>query len=264
MQHSARLIYTLGLFALMIAGSWGCQDPVAASQNALTETKEAPEDSLVPATKQRDLPILLEETPVNVSVAPGAAIFIEEADLEAITRDLEGYFSTQNNGDWAGTLGYYPLYRAPMDSAARANTIQAMDDWWDKGLRNQTEAADMLYTSTMYRDGDQDVVLLNMDLIHRVIFIDFQDGNPQGMKGMVESSYGKGNATFLTLPGEPKIEYWEVRGDNSMWAVKSVDSDTWCFLPANFNERGGGNFMTVDAMTALLRHRSDNDPNRLR
>jgi hypothetical protein len=80
---------------------------------------------------------------------------------------------------------------------------------------------------------------------------------------MVESNYGKGNATFHSVPGTPKLEYWEVRGDNRMWAVKQVDSDHWCFLPANFNERGGGQFMTVDAMTALLRHRSENDPFRL-
>lgn len=264
MEQSTRLIYSLGLCALMTAGSWGCQDPFAASPTQSGNSQSGVVDSSAAAALQRDLPILLEQTPVQVTLAPGAAVFIEDADLKAIQRDLTGYFATQNNGDWAGTLGYYPLYRAPMDSTARANTIKAMNDWWEKGLRNQTEASDILYTSTKYRDGDQDVVLLNMDLIHRVIFIDFQDGNPQGMKGMVESSYGKGNTTFFTLPGEPKIEYWEVRGDNRMWAVKSVDSETWCFLPANFNERGGGNFMTVDAMTTLLRHRSDNDPNRLR
>ncbi len=207
--------------------------------------------------------VVTANAPVTITQAPAAALFLDQAVADDILEDLGTYFTAQNQGDWDAILDFYPLYRSPMDSAMRANTIEGMNMWWEKGLRNQTELADLLYASTIYRDGDQDVVLMNLDLVHRVIFIDFE-GNPSGMKGMVESNYGKGNATFFSQGGDPKVEYWEVRGDNRMWAVKQVGGDHWCFLPANFNERGGSNFMTVDAMTTLLRHRSENDPNRLR
>jgi hypothetical protein len=207
--------------------------------------------------------VVTANTPVSITQAPAAALFLDQEVADHILEDLRKYFTAQNQGDWEAILDFYPLYRSPMDSATRATTIDGMNTWWEKGLRNQTELADLLYASNIYRDGNQDVVLLNLDLVHRVIFIDFE-GNPSGMKGMVESNYGKGNAQFFTEGDNPKVEYWEVRGDNRLWAVKEVGGDHWCFLPANFNERGGSQFMTVDAMTTLLRHRSENDPNRLR
>ena len=243
----------------------GCE----ANGNASVDTAFSSPDSATAVEASRSVNSLdgisfpIENTPITITRSPEAVTFMEEDELSDLLVDLKGYFSTQNDGDFAGTLQYYPLYRANMDSAQQAQTVELMSEWWDKGLHNQTEFAEILYVSMSHRDGDQDVVLLNMDLIHRVVFIDFQGGNPSGWKGMVESNYGKGNATFHSVPGTPKLEYWEVRGDNRMWAVKQVDSDHWCFLPANFNERGGGQFMTVDAMTALLRHRSENDPFRL-
>lgn len=216
------------------------------------------------AAGKTELPLAIENTPVTITQSPGLASFIEQEDLSALLRDLKAYFVSQNKGDFRETMSYYPLYRTNMDSAQIALSVESMKKFWESGVRNQTEAADVLYVSEMYRDGDQDVVLLNMDLVHRVLFVDYQESmKPEGMKGMVESSYGKGNATFISLDTEPKLEYWEVRGDNRLWAVRQLNTDRWCFLPANFNERGGGAFMTVDAMTALLRHRSSNDPFRL-
>ena len=216
------------------------------------------------AAEKAEIPLAIENTPVTITQSPGLASFIEQEDLSGLLLDLKAYFASQNNGDFLETMSYYPLYRTTMDSAQIAQSVEQMEKFWDSGVRNQTEAADVLYVSEMYRDGDQDVVLMNMDLVHRVMFVDYQESmKPEGMKGMVESSYGKGNATFISLDTDPKLEYWEVRGDNRIWAVRQVDTDRWCFLPANFNERGGGTFMTVDAMTALLRHRSSNDPFRL-
>ena len=248
MKHLVRNMAPM-IWAAALATSWlgcGSESPTSSTANE-------------PRVESR---VATENTPVTITQAPAAALFLDQAVADDILEDLGKYFTAQNEGDWDAILDFYPLYRSPMDSATRASTIEGMNTWWEKGLRNQTELADLLYASTIYRDGNQDVVLLNLDLIHRVIFIDFE-GNPSGMKGMVESNYGKGNAQFFSEGGDPKVEYWEVHGDNRLWAVKEVGGDQWCFLPANFNERGGGNFMTVDAMTTLLRHRSENDPNRL-
>ena len=252
MKHLVRNMAPL-IWAAVLATSWqGCGEGSA--------TSSAGNDAVAPETTGS---VVTANTPVTITQAPAAALFLDQDQVDDILDDLGSYFTAQNQGDWDAILDFYPLHRSPMDSTTRATTIEGMNTWWEKGLRNQTELADLLYASTPYRDGDQDVVLLNLDLLHRVIFIDFE-GNPSGMKGMVESNYGKGNAQFFSEEGDPKVEYWEVRGDNRLWAVKEVGSDHWCFLPANFNERGGGQFMTVDAMTTLLRHRSENDPNRLR
>lgn len=252
MKHLVRNMAPM-VWAVALATSWlGC--------GVESATSTAGSEGEVPQTVNG---VALEKQPVTITQAPAAALFLDQAMADDILKDLGSYFTAQNEGDWDAILDFYPLHRSPMDSATRATTIEGMEMWWEKGLRNQTELADLLYASTPYRDDDQDVVLLNLDLIHRVIFIDFE-GNPSGMKGMVESNYGKGNAQFFSEEGDPKVEYWEVRGDNRLWAVKEVDGDHWCFLPANFNERGGGQFMSVDAMTTLLRHRSENDPNRLR
>lgn len=245
------------LVALIGAILMGCDNPTDTTGTSAAVSGEAP-------ARVSDVPFAVADQPVTITQAPGAALFVDDQTAQHILRDLEGYFASQNAGDFATTMTYYPLYRANMDSAMIAQSVEQMNAFWDQGVRNQTEAADVLYMSNAYRDGDQDVVLLNMDLVHRVIFLDYEGTmSPKGMKGMVESSYGKGNAQFNSLDTNPKVEYWEVRGDNRLWAVRQVDTDRWCFLPANFNERGGGAFMTVDAMTSLLRHRSDNDPFRL-
>lgn len=244
----------LALAVLMVATFFGCNSPSSTGSGSSEASPEV----------LQDVPFAVANQPVTITQAPGAAVFMDADEVEAMLTDLEGYFASQNAGDFATTMTYYPLYRANMDSAMIAQSIEQMDMFWEQGVRNQTEAADVLYISNKYRDGDQDVVLLNMDLIHRVIFVGYEESmSPKGMKGMVESSYGKGNAQFFSLNSDPKVEYWEVRGDNRLWAVRQVDTDRWCFLPANFNERGGGAFMTVDAMTSLLRHRSENDPFRL-
>jgi len=244
----------LALAVLTVATFFGCNSPSSTGSGSSEASPEV----------LQDVPFAVANQPVTITQAAGAAVFMDADEVEAMLTDLEGYFASQNAGDFATTMTYYPLYRANMDSAMIAQSIEQMDMFWEQGVRNQTEAADVLYISNKYRDGDQDVVLLNMDLIHRVIFVGYEESmSPKGMKGMVESSYGKGNAQFFSLNSDPKVEYWEVRGDNRLWAVRQVDTDRWCFLPANFNERGGGAFMTVDAMTSLLRHRSENDPFRL-
>ena len=125
--------------------------------------------------------------------------------------------------------------------------------------------AEIVYASPAFKDGDQEVVLINMNLIHYVEFLPHYDGpSPSGMKGMVESNYGKGNATYKEneiIEGDSlPFRYWEITGLNRIWALSHVDSSHWCFLPPNFNESGSAFMMSSDAMVGGLRHRRENDP----
>ncbi len=202
---------------------------------------------------------------VEVSISPEVAAFVEVNTLDDIAADMVDYFQKSNDMDWAGAMGHHPLHRQP-DTAFLSQAVEVMTRFSDMGLRNRTEKVELLYASELVDDNDQEVVLLNMNLVHFVDFNSTYAGNVEGMKGMVESNYGKGNATYhVGEPSEvdslPPFRYWEVRGQSRIWALSAKDSSHWCFLPANFNEGGGGNYMSGEAMVAALRHRREFDPN---
>jgi hypothetical protein len=202
---------------------------------------------------------------IDISISPQVASFLDETILNDIVVDMEDYFQKSNEMDWEGAMGHHPLHRQP-DTAFIRKAVEVMTKFSDMGLRNRTERVEILYASEMVDDEDQEVVLLNMELVHFVDFNSTYEGNVEGMKGMVESNYGKGNATYHV--GEaaesdslPPFRYWEVRGQSRIWALSAKDSSHWCFLPANFNEGGGGNYMSGTAMVEALRHRREFDPN---
>ena len=184
--------------------------------------------------------------------------------LEQIRQDLLHYFQSTNDGNWDGLLHHFPLHKRA-DTAFIGSSKRALKYWWENGVRNRTEFSEIQYVSPAFTDGDQQVVLVNMDLVHFVEFFpNYVGTKPDGMKGMIESNYGKGNATYQEKPlaegDSMPMRYWEVSGLNRIWALSHLDSAHWCFLPANFNETGSANMMTGDAMVSALRHRRANDP----
>ena len=107
---------------------------------------------------------------------------------------------------------------------------------------------------------------MNFDLVHYLEFEPHYAGATGGMLGAVEAMYGKGNVVYFEenteegAVGDP-VRYYLVRGLNRIWATSEKTSETWSFLPSNFNERGGGAaYMGVDAMLAAFRHRKEYDP----
>lgn len=202
---------------------------------------------------------------IEISISPQVTSAIDASVLEDIVGDMESYFQSSNEMDWKAAMGHHPLHRQP-DTAFISQAVEVMTKFSDMGLRNRTERVEILYASEMVDDDDQEVVLLNMNLVHFVDFNSTYEGNVEGMKGMVESNYGKGNATYhVGEPAEadslPPFRYWEVRGQSRIWALSAKDSSHWCFLPANFNEGGGANYMSGAAMVEALRHRREFDPN---
>jgi hypothetical protein len=190
--------------------------------------------------------------------------FVGRDTLEQITQNLFDYFKSTNDADWDQLMHFFPLHKNS-DTAFVNSSKRALDYWTERGVQNRTEMAEIVYASPAFKDGDQEVVLINMNLRHYVEFLPQYDGpSPSGMKGMVESNYGKGNATYKEneiLEGDSlPFRYWEITGLNRIWALSHVDSSHWCFLPPNFNESGSAFMMSSDAMVGGLRHRRENDP----
>lgn len=191
--------------------------------------------------------------------------FVSQDTLEIIAQNLTEYFQATNEGRWDDLMHYFPMHKKPGDTTFVKSSKEALQHWTERGVKNRTAAAELIYASPAFLDGDQEVVLLNMQLSHFVEFHPHYDGpRPDGMKGMVESNYGKGNAVYKEAPiaeGDSlPLRYWEISGLNRIWAVSHVDSTHWCFLPPNFNESGAAGMMGANAMVEALRHRRANDP----
>jgi len=192
--------------------------------------------------------------------------YVSEDTLMAIQSDLTAYFKATNEARWDDLMHYFPMHKKQGDTAFVNGSKRALEHWTERGVQNRTAAAEIVYSSPVYRDNDQDVVLLNLDLSHYVEFHRNYDGpRPNGMKGMVETNYGKGNATYresgiATGDSIAELRYWEVAGYSRIWAVSHIDSAHWCFLPPNFNETGAAGMMGANAMVEALRHRRANDP----
>ena len=202
---------------------------------------------------------------LNVKIASDALnSFVSRDTLEQITQNLFEYFKSTNEANWDQLMHHFPLHKNS-DTAFVNSSKRALDYWTERGVQNRTEMAEIVYASPVFEDGDQEVVLINMKLRHYVEFLPLYDGpSPSGMKGMVESNYGKGNATYKEneiVEGDSlPFRYWEITGLNRIWALSHVDSSHWCFLPPNFNESGSAFMMSSDAMVGGLRHRRENDP----
>ena len=211
----------------------------------------------------------------EVKLATDAAVFVSSDSAQAITDALLSYFQAQNDNNWEKLLDHYPLHRMTDTNTFRGYpsyrefALDFANKAKDMGVVNRTEKAVIRYISPLVNDGDQKVALLNLDLLHFVEFTHQYAGDPAGIKGMVEASYGKGNATYYADP-EPIQDstqwkrHWKVEGDNRIWVVIPQAPDlagTIAFLPGNFNEQsGGGLLMSGTAMTEVLRMWREQDP----
>ena len=243
------LLFTLVLaFALQ-----GCSSDPVASKGSELKSENAPSS------------FTLNNPSLAVSIANDQLnSFVALDTLENITQNLFDYFESTNDADWSQLMHHFPLHKNS-DTAFINSSIRALDYWTERGVQNRTEMAEVVYASPAFLDGDQEVVLLNMNLRHYVEFLPYYEGpSPKGMKGMVESNYGKGNAQYFEKEIEEgdslPFRYWEITGFNRIWALSHVDSSHWCFLPPNFNESGSAYMMSSDAMVGGLRHRRENDP----
>lgn len=218
------------------------------------------------ASRAQDAPRVGGDMIENVTLSQDALhAYVSSDTLAVIAQDLTAYFTATNEGRWDDLLHHFPMHKKPGDTTFVKSSKEALDHWTERGVKNRTAAAEIVYASPAFSDGDQQVVLLNMQLHHFVEFHPQYDGpRPDGMKGMVESNYGKGNAVYNEAPLAPgdtiPLRYWEVTGLNRIWAVSHIDSAHWCFLPPNFNETGAAGMMGANAMVEALRHRRANDP----
>ena len=249
-NHLPLLTFGILLFNLSLSS---CSD-----QSESSETNESPDAKNAQSAAHST-------EGLNVKIASDALnSFVSRDTLEQITQNLFEYFKSTNEANWDQLMHHFPLHKNS-DTAFVNSSKRALDYWTERGVQNRTEMAEIVYASPVFEDGDQEVVLINMKLRHYVEFLPLYDGpSPSGMKGMVESKYGKGNATYKEneiVEGDSlPFRYWEITGLNRIWALSHVDSSHWCFLPPNFNESGSAFMMSSDAMVGGLRHRRENDP----
>lgn len=249
-NHLPLLTFGILLFNLSLSS---CSD-----QSESSETNESPDAKNAQSAAHST-------EGLNVNIASDALnSFVSRDTLEQITQNLFEYFKSTNEANWDQLMHHFPLHKNS-DTAFVNSSKRALDYWTERGVQNRTEMAEIVYASPVFEDGDQEVVLINMKLRHYVEFLPLYDGpSPSGMKGMVESNYGKGNATYKEneiVEGDSlPFRYWEITGLNRIWALSHVDSSHWCFLPPNFNESGSAFMMSSDAMVGGLRHRRENDP----
>jgi len=249
-NHLPLLTFGILLFNLSLSS---CSD-----QSESSETNESPDAKNAQSAAHST-------EGLNVKIASDALnSFVSRDTLEQITQNLFEYFKSTNEANWDQLMHHFPLHKNS-DTAFVNSSKRALDYWTERGVQNRTEMAEIVYASPVFEDGDQEVVLINMKLRHYVEFLPLYDGpSPSGMKGMVESNYGKGNATYKEneiVEGDSlPFRYWEITGLNRIWALSHVDSSHWCFLPPNFNESGSAFMMSSDAMVGGLRHRRENDP----
>lgn len=245
------------LTALTVFG-WqtGCQEPTSKS------------DAEVAAASSTD-------GKCEVTLADQAALFVSRDTAEAISSALHTYFQATNDNDWEKVLDHYPLHRMTDTNyykgfdSYRAFALSYANRALDMGVMNRTERAVIRYISPLVDDGDQWVALINLDLLHFVDFTHKYQGDPEGIKGMVEASYGKGHATYSEDPGPIQDSttwkrQWKVEGDNRLWVILPKSGETagqFAFLPGNFNEQSnGGLMMSGTAMTEVLRMWREQDP----
>lgn len=100
--------------------------------------------------------------------------FIARDTLENITQNLFDYFESTNDADWSQLMHHFPLHKNS-DTAFINSSIRALDYWTERGVQNRTEMAEVVYASPAFLDGDQEVVLLNMNLRHYVEFLPYYE-----------------------------------------------------------------------------------------
>ena len=91
--------------------------------------------------------------------------YVSSDTLEVIARDLTEYFAATNEGRWDDLMHYFPMHKKQGDTAFVKSSKEALDHWTERGVKNRTAAAEIVYASPAFTDGDQDVVLLNMKLM---------------------------------------------------------------------------------------------------
>ena len=67
--------------------------------------------------------------------------------LEIITENLTEYFKATNEARWGDLMHYFPLHKKQGDTAFVNGSMRALDHWTERGVRNRTASAEILYAS---------------------------------------------------------------------------------------------------------------------
>ena len=182
--------------------------------------------------------------------------------LDLIKEDLYTYFHTMNTGDsldWETHLTHFPLHMFN-DTAMLNKQFAETVHWRDKGFLNRMGKADIKYASNWIIEEDQMVAILGYNADFYLDFLPHFEGNPAGMRFLLEDKYGRDNIIFNSseevnaLGDTISIRNWHADAYSTIFVLKPLESMHFTFLPQGFNKANfGADLMKSETMLDLMR-----------
>lgn len=182
--------------------------------------------------------------------------------LDGIAEDMYQYLHTMNtidSSDWIIHLSHFPMHRYS-DTSKLNKQFAGLSHWKEKGFANRVGNIDIQYASDWIFEEDQMVALIGHDIDFYQDFLPNFEGNPEGMKFMLEDKYGRGNCTYNSYTdimgnGDSLlIRNWHAHAYTNTYVLCNLDSLHFTFLPIGFQKAEfGAQMMDSETMLTLLR-----------
>lgn len=182
--------------------------------------------------------------------------------LEQISEDMYIYMHTMNTGDsldWLIHLNHFPMHRYS-DTTELNRQFAGTSHWKKKGFANRVGNIDIKYASDWIFEKDQMVALIGHDIDFYQDFLPNFEGNPEGMKFILEDKYGRGNCTYnshteIMENGDSLlVRNWHAHTYTNTYVLCNLDSLHFTFLPIGFQKAAfGAQMMESETMLTLLR-----------
>ena len=195
---------------------------------------------------------------------------IDRDTLDLIVKNLYTYFHTMNTGDsadWVTHLNHFPLHKYS-DTAALNTQFAGISHWKEKGFLNRMGKSDIKFVSDWIYEEDQMVTIIGSDIDFYMDFLPNFEGNPEGMRFMMGDKYGNDNIQlnsyneFDENGDSIQIRNWHAHAYSNIFAISTLDTLHFSFLPVGFNKATfGTNLMESATMLSLLRLSREYDNN---
>ena len=183
--------------------------------------------------------------------------------LDGIAEDMYQYLHTMNtidSADWPIHLSHFPMHR--YSDTSKLNTqFAGLSHWKEKGFANRVGNIDIQYASDWIFEEEQMVALIGHDIDFYQDFLPNFEGNPEGMKFMLEDKYGRGNCTYnstteiMNNGDSLLVRYWHAHAYTNTYVLCNLDSLHFTFLPIGFQTADfGAEMMDSETMLTLLRN----------
>ncbi|PCJ79966.1 MAG: hypothetical protein COA49_10115 [Bacteroidetes bacterium] len=185
--------------------------------------------------------------------------------LDLVIEDLYTYLHTMNTGDstdWKTHINHFPLHMFNDTSMLNKQFAQTKH-WRENGFINRINKADIQFASNWIIEEKQMVAILGYNVDYYQDFLPNFEGNPAGMKFLLEDKFGRDNIQYNSyeeineLGDTILIRNWHANTYSTIFVLSPLDSLEslhFCFLPQGFNKADFSNkLMKSETMLGLLR-----------